>query len=119
MASATPPAPSPFEPEDGVIVYKRMESESERKYTVCALPVTYMNGVMAEMTDYGLSAREDPANTGPLMHWISMRMPNRGGAEDGTPELYFSDPDGLRIQLQDPGYCGGGGYLGDDCPPLA
>ena len=39
------------------------------------------------------------------MHWISMRMPNRGGAEGGTPELYF-DPDGLRIQLQDRSYCG-------------
>jgi len=52
------------------------------------------------------------------MHWISMRMPNRGGAEGGTPELYFSDPDGIRIQLQDAGYCGGTGYLGDDCPPL-
>jgi hypothetical protein len=53
-----------------------------------------------------------------MMHWISMRMPNRGGAEGGTPELYFSDPDGIRIQLQDTGYCGGTGYLGDDCPPL-
>ena len=58
-------------------------------------------------------------STQPFMHWISMRMPNRGGAEGGTPELYFSDPDGVRIQLQDPTYCGGGGYLGDSCLPLA
>jgi catechol 2,3-dioxygenase-like lactoylglutathione lyase family enzyme len=71
--------------------------------------------VLALLTDYGLSARQDPADTQPLMHWISMRMPNRGGAEGGTPELYFSDPDGIRIQLQDPAYCGGTGYLGDDC----
>ena len=45
-----------------------------------------------------------------------MRMPNRGGAPEGTPELYFSDPDGLSIQLQDVAYCGGGGYLGGVCP---
>jgi len=36
---------------------------------------------------------------------------------DGTvPEIYFSDPDGLRIQLQDPSYCGGSGELGNVCP---
>ncbi len=78
-----------------------------------------VDNIIEALTDYGLVAREDSANTQPLMHWISMRMPNRGGAEGGTPEVYFSDPDGIRIQLQDPGYCGGGGYLGDDCPPLA
>ena len=43
-------------------------------------------------------------------------MPNRGGAEGGTPELYLTDPDGLAIQLQDVTYCGGGGFLGDVCP---
>lgn len=78
-----------------------------------------VDGILAQLTDYGLVAREDASNTQPLMHWISMRMPNRGGAEGGTPELYFTDPDGIRIQLQDPGYCGGTGYLGDSCPPLA
>lgn len=78
-----------------------------------------VDGMLAQLTDYGLVAREDASNTQPLMHWISMRMPNRGGAEGGTPELYFTDPDGIRIQLQDPGYCGGTGYLGDSCPPLA
>ncbi|MEQ8955789.1 MAG: hypothetical protein RL120_16780 [Gammaproteobacteria bacterium] len=77
-----------------------------------------VDGILAALTDYGLVAREDSANTRPLMHWISMRMPNRGGAGGGTPELYFSDPDGIRVQLQDPGYCGGGGFLGDSCPPL-
>lgn len=75
--------------------------------------------ILARLTDYGLRARPDGGDTEALMHWISMRMPNRGGAEGGTPELYFTDPDGIRIQLQDPGYCGGGGYLGDACPPLA
>jgi catechol 2,3-dioxygenase-like lactoylglutathione lyase family enzyme len=51
----------------------------------------------------------------PLLWWVSMRMPNRGGAPEGTPELYFSDPDGLSVQLQDVKYCGGGGYLGEIC----
>lgn len=74
-----------------------------------------VDAVLGLLDDYGLTARQDPADTQPLMHWISMRMPNRGGAEGGTPELYFSDPDGIRIQLQDPAYCGGTGYLGDDC----
>jgi catechol 2,3-dioxygenase-like lactoylglutathione lyase family enzyme len=74
--------------------------------------------ILAQLTDYGLSAREDQSDNSPLQHWVSMRMPNRGGAEGGTPEVYFSDPDGIRIQLQDPGYCGGTGYLGDSCPSL-
>ena len=78
-----------------------------------------VDGILNALTEYGLSAREDAGNTQALMHWVSMRMPNRGGAEGGTPEVYFSDPDGIHIQLQDPGYCGGGGYLGDQCPPLA
>ncbi len=77
-----------------------------------------VDGILATLTDYGLRAREDASDTQAMMHWVSMRMPNRGGAEGGTPEVYFSDPDGIRIQLQDPGYCGGGGYLGDYCPPL-
>lgn len=78
-----------------------------------------VDDILQRLTDYGLRPREDAGNTQPLMHWVSMRMPNRGGAEGGTPEVYFSDPDGISIQLQDPGYCGGGGYLGDSCPPLA
>jgi len=70
--------------------------------------------VLAILTDYGLTARGD-ARTGPLMHYVSLRMPARGGAEGGTPELYFSDPDGILLQLQDTSYCGGGGYLGNEC----
>ncbi len=78
-----------------------------------------VDAILVQLTDYGLTAREDASNTQPLMHWISMRMPDRGGAPQGTPELYFTDPDGIRIQLQDSSYCGGTGYLGDSCPPLA
>ena len=78
-----------------------------------------VDNILVQLTGYGLRPRPDGAATEPLMHWVSMRMPDRGGFETGTPEVYFSDPDGISIQLQDPAYCGGGGYLGDDCPPLA
>ena len=74
-----------------------------------------VDAILAKLTGYGLRAREIATETPPLSHWVSMRMPNRGGAEGGTPELYFSDPDGLHIQLQHVDYCGGGGYLGDQC----
>jgi catechol 2,3-dioxygenase-like lactoylglutathione lyase family enzyme len=68
------------------------------------------------LESYGIKPRgaaQGPA--GPLAHYISMRMENRGGAKEGTPELYFTDPDGLLIQLQDVKYCGGGGVLGEVC----
>ena len=74
-----------------------------------------VDGIRGKLTDYGLTARENGNEAPPLAHWVSMRMPNRGGAEGGTPELYFSDPDGIHIQLQHVDYCGGGGYLGDQC----
>ena len=69
------------------------------------------------LVGYGLTEQAN-ASREPLMTYISLRMPNRGGAEGGTPELYLTDPDGLAIQLQDVTYCGGGGFLGDVCPPL-
>lgn len=76
--------------------------------------------VIKALESYGIKPRE--SQTGPvppLRHYISMRMENRGGAKDGTPELYFSDPDGILVQIQDVKYCGGGGYLGDSCPPVS
>jgi hypothetical protein len=69
------------------------------------------------LVDFGLKQQEGQGRT-PLVTYISLRMPNRGGAEGGTPELYLTDPDGLAIQLQDVKYCGGGGFLGELCPPL-
>jgi catechol 2,3-dioxygenase-like lactoylglutathione lyase family enzyme len=69
------------------------------------------------LVGYGLKQQDGQGRT-PLVTYISLRMPNRGGAEGGTPELYLTDPDGLAIQLQDVKYCGGGGFLGDACPPL-
>ena len=47
------------------------------------------------------AARRHNRPGGPLRHYVSMRMENRGGAPEGTPELYFTDPDGLLMQLQD------------------
>jgi catechol 2,3-dioxygenase-like lactoylglutathione lyase family enzyme len=69
------------------------------------------------LVDYGLKKQEGQGRD-PLVTYISLRMPNRGGAEGGTPELYLTDPDGLAIQLQDVKYCGGGGFLGEVCPTL-
>ena len=69
------------------------------------------------LVGYGLQQQNSQSRT-PLVTYISLRMPNRGGAEGGTPELYFTDPDGLAIQIQDVKYCGGGGLLGELCPPL-
>ena len=72
--------------------------------------------IQSALEEHGIQPRgTGPGGSGPLRHWVSMRMPNRGGAPEGTPELYFSDPDGLSIQLQDVRYCGGGGYLGESC----
>ena len=69
------------------------------------------------LVGYGLKQQEGQGRS-PLVTYISLRMPNRGGAEGGTPELYLTDPDGLAIQIQDVKYCGGGGFLGELCPPL-
>jgi catechol 2,3-dioxygenase-like lactoylglutathione lyase family enzyme len=74
------------------------------------------DAVIKTLESYGIGPREGaqgPAR--PLVHYISMRMENRGGATEGTAELYFTDPDGLLIQLQDAKYCGGAGILGDVC----
>jgi hypothetical protein len=44
-----------------------------------------------------------------------MRSEEMGGARGGTSELFFTDPDGILIQLQDASYCGGSGRLGNVC----
>jgi catechol 2,3-dioxygenase-like lactoylglutathione lyase family enzyme len=80
-----------------------------------ALPGFTVERVQRALEAHGIRPRPEASATGPLLHWVSMRMPNRGGAPEGTPELYFSDPDGLSVQVQDPTYCGGGGYLGEVC----
>jgi catechol 2,3-dioxygenase-like lactoylglutathione lyase family enzyme len=76
-----------------------------------------LEGVLASLAQYGIKPAEPEGRSGgPLTSWVSWRPESRGGAPvTGTPELYFSDPDGLSIQLQDTKYCGGGGYLGEVC----
>ncbi|HEY2382205.1 MAG TPA: VOC family protein [Terriglobia bacterium] len=74
------------------------------------------DAVMKTLASYGIPQRENPQGpVGPLKSYISLRMENRGGAPGGTPELYFTDPDGLLLQLQDVTYCGGAGFLGNVC----
>ena len=76
--------------------------------------------VLKALSDFGVTPRgaaRGPVE--PLKSYVSMRMEDRGGARDGTPELYFTDPDGILMQLQDVSYCGGGGYFGEACPALA
>ena len=70
--------------------------------------------VLRLLSKYGVKPRKDKRGpAGPLESYVVMRMPNRGGAPEGTPELYLTDPDGILLQLQDVRYSGGGGYLGD------
>lgn len=72
--------------------------------------------VLKILESVGIKPRENPQGpVGPMRHYVSMRMPNRGGAPEGTAELYFTDPDGLLMQLQDTSYCGGAGILGEVC----
>ena len=72
--------------------------------------------VIKALETYGIKPRGDGQGApGPLVHYISVRREDRGGAKEGTPELYFTDPDGLIVQLQDVSYCGGSGVLGNVC----
>jgi len=77
------------------------------------------DAIIKTLESYGIKPRESQTGpVGPMRHYISMRMENRGGAKEGTPELYFTDPDGILVQLQDVKYCGGSGVLGDSCPKM-
>jgi len=74
--------------------------------------------VLKKLESVGIKPRGTATPGGPaspMVHYVTMRMENRGGAPGGTPELYFTDPDAVAIQLQDVSYCGGGGYLGNTC----
>ena len=58
--------------------------------------------LLKTLESFGIKPRERQTGpVGPMRHYISMRMENRGGAKEGTPELYFTDPDGILMQLQD------------------
>ncbi len=72
--------------------------------------------VLKALADFGVKPRGSlSGQPGPLVSYVTMRMEDRGGAKGGTPELYFTDPDGILMQIQDVTYCGGAGYLGEIC----
>jgi catechol 2,3-dioxygenase-like lactoylglutathione lyase family enzyme len=78
--------------------------------------------VMAILIGNGLEPIENgiPALIKPLTCRVRWRQrANNGGGPTsplGSPEVYFTDPDNIRIQLQDVTYCGGSGRLGEICP---
>lgn len=55
----------------------------------------------------------DRVMAGLAAHGVSAQVRLREGV---TPEVLVDGPDGVRIQLQDVSYCGGGGPLGNICP---
>jgi catechol 2,3-dioxygenase-like lactoylglutathione lyase family enzyme len=78
--------------------------------------------VMATLIANGLEPIENgiPALIKPLTCRVRWRQrANNGGGPTsplGTPEVYFTDADNIRIQIQDVSYCGGSGRLGQICP---
>ncbi len=103
--AATPPAP----PRPASINHSCMSMENFN-----------LERIQKAVESFGLKPRAGTGPAGPMQHYVSMRLENRGGFKDGgTPEFYFTDPDGLLVQIQDVAYCGGGGYLGDACPPVS
>ena len=71
--------------------------------------------ILKGLAEYGVTPRGDKRKqAGPLRSYVTMRMPDRGGAPEGTPELYLTDPDGILLQIQDLRYAGGSGYLGNE-----
>jgi len=74
------------------------------------------DSVLKTLADFGLKPRGTAGGPAPpLVSYVTLRMENRGGAKEGTPELYFTDPDGILLQLQDVTYCGGAGHFGELC----
>ena len=74
--------------------------------------------IMKTLADAGVKQASGPGG-GPLTAWVRPRGPENNGGGRGskaTPELYFTDPDNLTMQLQDVRYCGGSGPLGEVCP---
>lgn len=50
-------------------------------------------------------------------HGLEPDIRMRADADPPVPELKFTDPDGIIVQIQDVSYCGGSGVLGNRCAP--
>ena len=79
------------------------------------------NRAMGILIANGIDPIENiPALIKPLTCRVRLRQrANNGGgptSPSGTPELYFTDPDNIPVQIQDVSYCGGSGRLGQICP---
>jgi catechol 2,3-dioxygenase-like lactoylglutathione lyase family enzyme len=77
--------------------------------------MTLLIGMGLEPIESGIPALIKPLTC--RVRW-RQRANNGGGPTSplGTPELYFTDPDNIPIQIQDVSYCGGSGRLGQICP---
>src|SRR5262245_51665451 len=64
--------------------------------------------VAGVLTQAGLMAADPSAGAG-----LGGPLRLRSLTREGTPEIFITDPDGVVVQLQDPGYCGGSGPLGE------
>ncbi len=53
----------------------------------------------------------------PLAHGVEAHVRIRADSDPPVEEPTFPDPDGILVQIQDVGYCGGSGVLGDLCDP--
>ncbi len=51
-------------------------------------------------------------------HRLEPNIRMRADSDPPVPELKFTDPDGIIVQIQDVSYCGGSGVLGNVCTPL-
>ena len=89
---------------------------SEIHHASLAVEEFDVDRIFSLLESYGLTILGEAGGAnGPLQAYVTLRGANRGGATEGTPELYFTDPDGILVQLQDLSYCGGNGYLGNEC----
>ena len=65
--------------------------------------------ILTTLAAHGVAAGDAPG-AAPLTASVTRRGDSAG--------VFFTDPDGILVQLQDVSYCGGTGPLGAQCPPL-
>jgi catechol 2,3-dioxygenase-like lactoylglutathione lyase family enzyme len=70
------------------------------------------DGFLGTLRELGFTQSD---TAGPMQFSIRNRGSERGGAPQGTAEVFFGDPDGIVVQVQDSTYCGGAGLLGNLC----